>query len=708
MPAPFLIVLLVCCPLVVGGCLAVGASKGCFRHLERIDDPERLHNLENTPHRNDDAIETRDLESAPKGPHKKSQAGIVPAPVKGSFKNAYVNIKGVGGGFVQHSWPGASVRSAQDNITTNGDFEHQTVFAGIAHAWNTSNSRPNVLHTPPIDTPAPQPTYDSSTRGRWNSSQNPEDLWARIENRQTLIPRRDRKESLSTVTDSPIKKPAKVFQNVHVNAAEESRSSQSAMILVGLESSRMSADDKPAKTNNGRGMASGPRRQSVDERKRAFEEAKRRQEDKGRELRQRDEQAIESEEELEAESRNFLDNSNRADEDMESSKRDDIANIPARNDNGKANPNEHLPSSDRDTTEPTQRAQGRSTISKQRIPKNRISDSSIFTHPSTDSSETGSALPSPSNSHINSSSKHCSSLIKLNITATSANNGSGARHMSFDNEQQRLDFNKSLSPPTSLTYPYVDNFDADNSKRTSRGSTSTSYNPLIRGSYGSNVDFDGNEVELNLVQYTHEALRDSFGSDFDAENIVRGLQRSSTASNVESEASYDSRTSQRGGNEMLPRQSSMRSEHEFPSRHSSIGSKRSEVATALRGSSGSFANTFEDVQPLVPEIPRKSSKRGLIVRTSSEQIRPVNLLRISLENPRQLKAQQEPRLEPLEETMAHRVEQMGSGRSEELQWSGSGSSKRSIRTHRDSCEEETQRGGGRKASFVTYEEISLD
>jgi hypothetical protein len=254
MPALFLIVLLVSCPLFVGGCLAVGASKGCFRRLQRVDDLERLQNLENTQHSNDQAIVMRNLESVPKGSHKESQAGVIPAPVKGSFKNAYTNIKGVGGGFVQHSWPGASARSAQNNIMTNEDSEHQTVFAGLAHAWNISKSQPNSLHTLSTDTPAPQPTYDSSTRRHWNSSQNPEDLWARIDNRQTLIPRRERKESLSTVTDSPVKKPAEVLENVDMNVGEEWRSLQPAVKAVRPKSSQMSTDNKFARIKNGRGI----------------------------------------------------------------------------------------------------------------------------------------------------------------------------------------------------------------------------------------------------------------------------------------------------------------------------------------------------------------------------------------------------------------------------------------------------------------------
>jgi hypothetical protein len=213
MPSIILIIALICLPIIVGACLATAAYKAYrARHILEHD-VERAQNANPMPPTSANSIEMRDLESTRKHrswPLSRTMPDIVPtniAPAVKPLPAPKVEIKGVGGGFVEHWGPSSSVTRMTDSDErfrqygnekeNNGDnFEKADLYAGPS--WNFHSER-NVSATP--DIPAPQPMYTTALYGCYNSSASPTtqmygegaqaaDAWQKIERRESLVKNR--------------------------------------------------------------------------------------------------------------------------------------------------------------------------------------------------------------------------------------------------------------------------------------------------------------------------------------------------------------------------------------------------------------------------------------------------------------------------------------------------------------------------------------
>jgi hypothetical protein len=213
MPSIILIVALICLPVIIGACLATAAYKAYrTRHILEHD-VERAQNQNAMPPKSANSIEMRDLESTRNHrswPLSRTMPDIIPtniAPAVKPLPAPKVEIKGVGGGYVEHWGPSRSVTRMADSDERvrrygnekkkNGDnFENVDLYAGPS--WNLHFER-NVSATP--DIPAPQPMYTTALYGRYTSSASPTtrtygedaraaDVWQKIERRESLVKNR--------------------------------------------------------------------------------------------------------------------------------------------------------------------------------------------------------------------------------------------------------------------------------------------------------------------------------------------------------------------------------------------------------------------------------------------------------------------------------------------------------------------------------------
>jgi hypothetical protein len=212
MPPIVLMIALICLPVIIGACLATAAYKAYrARHILEHD-IERAQNANPMPPTNANSIEMRDLESTRKHrswPLSRTMPDIVPtntAPAVKPLPASKAEIKGVGGGFVEHWGPSSSVMRMADSDERvrqygnekekNDRFENADLYAGPS--WNFHSDR-GVSATPGI--PAPQPMYTTALYGRYTSSASPTtrmygedaraaDAWAKIERRESLVKNR--------------------------------------------------------------------------------------------------------------------------------------------------------------------------------------------------------------------------------------------------------------------------------------------------------------------------------------------------------------------------------------------------------------------------------------------------------------------------------------------------------------------------------------
>jgi hypothetical protein len=210
MPSIILIVALICLPVIIGACLATAAYKAYrARHILEHD-VERAQNQNAMPPTSANSIEMRDLESTRNHrswPLSRTMPEILPtniAPAVKPLPAPKVEIKGVGGGFVEHWGPSSSVTRGTDSDERvrrysnekkkNGDnFENVDLYAGPGWNFNTERATPNI--------PAPQPMYTTALYGRYTSSASPTtqmygedaravDAWAKIDRRESLVKNR--------------------------------------------------------------------------------------------------------------------------------------------------------------------------------------------------------------------------------------------------------------------------------------------------------------------------------------------------------------------------------------------------------------------------------------------------------------------------------------------------------------------------------------
>jgi hypothetical protein len=188
MPAIVLIIALVCLPLVVGACLAAVGYKACRARRLLEFDVEQAQNANGTRH----TIEMRDLESSriyQSWPFSSTHLGTVPtnvAPVAKSMSQK-LEIRGIGGGFVEHYGSTTSNASGQlrhehtrvntnEKIRNNDQFENADLYAGPGWQWNTLHPpQPNLQPEQDSTThiPAPQPIYISPLYSGYNSTARP-------------------------------------------------------------------------------------------------------------------------------------------------------------------------------------------------------------------------------------------------------------------------------------------------------------------------------------------------------------------------------------------------------------------------------------------------------------------------------------------------------------------------------------------------------
>jgi hypothetical protein len=158
MPAMVLIIALICIPLIVGACLATASYRAYRARCLLEYDAERAQDVDNTRHAIN-SIEMRDLESVRshhRWPQPESHSKIVPpivAPIVKPFRRTTVEIKGMGGGFVEHYGPTngeprkASEESryesgrgyASETTRSSNQFENADRYAGPGWQWNNEH-----------------------------------------------------------------------------------------------------------------------------------------------------------------------------------------------------------------------------------------------------------------------------------------------------------------------------------------------------------------------------------------------------------------------------------------------------------------------------------------------------------------------------------------------------------------------------------------
>jgi hypothetical protein len=153
MPAIVLIIALVCLPLIIGACLATAGYKA-YRARRLLEyDAELGQNANSTCH----TIEMRDLVSSRthrswplSSDHSRLSSNV--APVAKPRPEPKVEIKGIGGGFVEHyglglKGIGASEEryecargNAGEETRSDDLFENTDLYAGPTWQWNTSHT----------------------------------------------------------------------------------------------------------------------------------------------------------------------------------------------------------------------------------------------------------------------------------------------------------------------------------------------------------------------------------------------------------------------------------------------------------------------------------------------------------------------------------------------------------------------------------------
>jgi hypothetical protein len=253
MPPIVLMIALICLPVIIGACLATAAYKAYrARHILEHD-IERAQNANPMPPTNANSIEMRDLESTRKyrsWPLSRTMPDIVPtnmAPAVKPLPAPKAEIKGVGGGFLEHWGPSSSVtrmvnadnarRYGNEKEKNDGKLENADLYAGPG--WNFHSER-NVSATP--DIPAPQPMYTTALYGRYTSSASlttrmygedarAADAWAKIERCESLVKNR---------VVAPIELPSEdVFEDINLDGDSkewrEGKRSDTPVFVVGEE-----------------------------------------------------------------------------------------------------------------------------------------------------------------------------------------------------------------------------------------------------------------------------------------------------------------------------------------------------------------------------------------------------------------------------------------------------------------------------------------
>jgi hypothetical protein len=253
MPPIVLIVALICLPVIIGACLATAGYKAYrARHILEHD-VERAQNQNGMPPTSANSIEMSDLESTRNHrswPLSRTMSDIVPtniAPAVEPLPAPKAEIKGVGGGFVEHWGPSSSVTRMADSDERvrgygkekekNDMFENADLYAGPS--WNFHSER-NVSATP--DIPAPQSMHTTTLYDHYTSSASPttrmcgEDaraanVWQKIERRESLVKNR---------VVAPIELPSEdVFEDINLDGESkewrESKRPDTPVFVVGEE-----------------------------------------------------------------------------------------------------------------------------------------------------------------------------------------------------------------------------------------------------------------------------------------------------------------------------------------------------------------------------------------------------------------------------------------------------------------------------------------
>jgi hypothetical protein len=212
-----LITALIFIPVIIGVICAVAGLRAYRARRQLQHDVERAHNLDDTPPTNENNIEMRNLVNNAthrSWPVSRNQPDVVPpnlAPAIKPLPPPKIEIKGVGGGFVEHWEPSSSKspmlpdsdmryeharRHVGKKEKENDKFENADLYADPG--WNSHKEHSVSVEA---DIPAPQPMYTSALWGRYNSAASPTtrmygedaraaDVWAKIERRESLAKNR--------------------------------------------------------------------------------------------------------------------------------------------------------------------------------------------------------------------------------------------------------------------------------------------------------------------------------------------------------------------------------------------------------------------------------------------------------------------------------------------------------------------------------------
>jgi hypothetical protein len=207
-----LITALIFIPVIIGAICAVAGFRAYRARHQLQHDVERAHNLDDIPPTNENnTTHCRWPSSHNSWPLSRNQPDIVPSNIAPTIKPLTppkTEIKGIGGGFVEHWAPSNSKLPMMPDSDTryeharryvskkekeNENFENTGLYAGPG--WNPDNER-EVSVEP--DIPAPQPMYTSAIYGRYGSAASPTmriygedaraaDVWAKIERQESFV-----------------------------------------------------------------------------------------------------------------------------------------------------------------------------------------------------------------------------------------------------------------------------------------------------------------------------------------------------------------------------------------------------------------------------------------------------------------------------------------------------------------------------------------
>ncbi|KAF1913410.1 hypothetical protein BDU57DRAFT_597748 [Ampelomyces quisqualis] len=262
MSSIYLVIVLVCLPILVGGCLAAAGYRAYrARRLSEQEDVERAQIIGVPRHGTANAIAMRPLESSSthrSWPISRRFSDVVSkdvAPVAIPLPIPKEDFKGTGGGFV--TYYESQHRNGKERMVHDHERDTANEHATSPHA--TKHTTPHAGQSnheyPSKDIAAPQPIYTPALHGHFNYNESPRatmyndnakvaDAWDKIYRRVSLV------------KPPPAELPADEFENVDING---SSNGWGKMRRADVEDSRFSIgeENKNEWKEDGKRMSNG-------------------------------------------------------------------------------------------------------------------------------------------------------------------------------------------------------------------------------------------------------------------------------------------------------------------------------------------------------------------------------------------------------------------------------------------------------------------